>query len=158
LTLKDGVEHGAIVDGSSGVQVGPIVDGEPNQVDLAEPLSLLEPGKRYAQIHPHPGSSSFSRDDGLMLTDHALLFWTIVVGADGTWYILSKPPGLPSPASTQLAIAHAVEANRARAQYLALAISGALTREEWRRQESHEIWRRVASLTGLRYDRLEQHT
>ena len=154
-SLADGLEHAAMVDADSGDLVGTILDGQEDQIDLGALLHELPPVTRCVQIHTHPGSSSFSPEDALILVTHVAIQCMAVVGLDGAWYLLSKAANDPSPPREQVWLAFSIEADALRPKYRAMALSGLLTPEARRRQETHQIWQRVAPLLALRYDQIE---
>jgi hypothetical protein len=115
----------------------------------------MRPGRRFVALHTHPASSSFSDADAATFLVHSSLSAMAAVGVDGTWYVLSKPPGVvlapPEQAFRQFheALAQLLPWYRAQVQ------SGRLPpREAWR-AHSHEAWQTVAPELGLRYSRVE---
>jgi hypothetical protein len=112
----------------------------------------MMPGRRYFTLHTHRVSTSFSDADALVLVENPLLRAVGVIGADGTWYFLSRGRGRPAGEAVVRAFtAAAIALSRT---YLVLMRSGALAREEALRAFSHAIWERVAPPLGLRYDRI----
>ena len=78
----------------------------------------------------------------------------VVLGADGTWYVLSQRfPGVPNRPAVLDAFRDAVLALRPK--YLGLISSGAMSRQAAWREHTHEAWMIVAALADLRYDRIE---
>ena len=91
-TRRRGVEYAALVD-IAGRPLGDPVTGRIDETDL-RPLfrRISDPAAQYVQVHSHPTSTAFSDRDGLVLLDHAALTVMAVIGADGTWFVLSKGP------------------------------------------------------------------
>lgn len=157
-TLAGGLEHAAMVDADSGAQVGGVVAGEEHQVDVAAHLLSAAARRRYMLMHTHPGSSSFSPQDGLILIDQSALSSTLAIGANGTWYLLSKLPGVKPPESGELLFVYAIERERVRPAYVRRAVQGQLTPAAAQIAYIDEIWRNIAPLLMLRYDRVEPQT
>jgi hypothetical protein len=108
-------------------------------------------------MHTHPGSSSFSTQDGIILIDQSALSSTLAIGANGTWYLLSKLPGVEPAESRELTFVYAIERERVRPAYVRRAVQGQLT-PAGQMEYIDEIWRNIASLLMLRYDRVDPHT
>jgi hypothetical protein len=107
------------------------------------------------QIHTHPNSSAPGRNDVAVLLGRQNIRAVVVIGADGTWYVLSKPPRGP-----HLDIGTVIERwltarDGLDRVYVPLVESGSLpAKAAWRRQ-THEMWLRIAPGLKLRYDRAE---
>jgi hypothetical protein len=90
------IELAALIDHATGTQVGAVLRGSVDRVNLRPHLEALQPGRRYVQVHTHPASSSFSDNDLLILLAYIEIRTMVVVGRDGTWYFLSKMRGRPT--------------------------------------------------------------
>ena len=67
-TLRRRGELGALVDAETGAQLGHVVAGTNDRLELGPILRAMAPGQRYACVHTHPADTSFSPDDvGLLL-------------------------------------------------------------------------------------------
>ena len=85
---------------------------------------------------------------------HSPLRIMVVLGADGTWYVLSQRfPGVPNRPAVLDAFRDAVLALRPK--YLGLISSGGMSQQAAWREHTHEAWTIVAALADLRYDRIE---
>jgi hypothetical protein len=115
----------------------------------------MHPDRRYVTLHTHPASSAFSDLDVSTFIGVAMLMVMVVVGADGSWYVLSKPKGAQLPDPVEAAQRLRAEVMRLmpwhRAQVQARRLE---PREAWR-AHSHEAWLVVAPELGLRYSRVE---
>lgn len=144
-----------MVNAATGALVGGQLGGAVDGVDISFHLNAMTPRRSYVHLHTHPGSSSFSHVDAGLLVTYQSLHTLMIVGADGTWYLLTKRPGV-APASVEavgVVYHHARVALRPR--YRALVLSGAMTTDAAWREHSHAIWRAIAHGLGLRYDRVE---
>ena len=154
-TEQTGLEYAALVDDGTGEQVGEVLEGETSHVNLRPHLTALQPGRRYAHVHTHPGSTTFSADDLSILLAHPPLRTPIVVGADGSWYFLSKLRGQPT-ANPEEGIAEWLdEFATLTLRYSGLVQSGVLTRAHALRRQAYEALGNIAPRLRLRYDRLE---
>jgi hypothetical protein len=148
------IEFAALIDATTGEQVGEILRGSVDQVLLRPHLAALLPGRRYVHLHTHPASSSFSDDDLAILLDRVEITM-VVVGRDATWYFLSKVRGQPTvDADTGRALWNIHFAEIATPDH-ALIAQGILSSSEALRHEVHETMKRLAPEIGLRYDHLE---
>ena len=153
-TLGRAVELAAMLDADTGVAVGAVLGGAQASVDIRPHLDAMQLRRSYLSIHTHPGSSSFSPQDVDILLTHVPLRVMAVVGADGTWYVLSQRYlGVPNRPAVLDAFRDAVLAQRSK--YLGLINSGTMSRRAAWRQHTHEAWTIVAAPAGLRYDRIE---
>jgi hypothetical protein len=153
--LRTGHEFGAFVDADSGDLFGDVLTGTGDRLEAGSILRALTPGRRYAAIHTHPESLSFSPADGGLLVAHATrLCVVIAVGGQGTWFILSPDPD--RPLQEPLAVRDAFEHQRDHltSKYDSLVLQGELTRRDAARALTHEIWEQIATDLGLRYDRI----
>lgn len=147
-------EFAAMVDAQTGEQVGPICSGAPDEVD-ATPLFAAAQGRQVVSIHTHPGSSAFSPRDAQVFFSEPAIRVLIVMGVDGTLYVLSADPAT----SKDRALAFTIEERYERVAleladvYRALRRQGYLTRAEAWREQTHETWVRLSRELGLRYDR-----
>jgi hypothetical protein len=97
-TDQEGTEFAILVDLEDEQQAGHVLQGDEDRVPLTSHLRLLQPGRRYAHLHTHPWSTSFSDFDLAILLQNIPLRTIVVVGADGSWYLLSKLRGKPTAA------------------------------------------------------------
>jgi hypothetical protein len=154
-TAAVNVEFASLFEWDSGAIVGvPLVGGE-DRIDLAPQMAALRPGRRYVQLHTHPGSSSFSHHDLSILLRHPELRMMAIVGQHGSWYILSRRRGQPLASEADgLDLWHVHYAEVAEPNDPLIRL-GMLTEREALRRELHETMRRLAPEIGLRYDHLE---
>ncbi len=149
------IELAALIDATTGQQIGEVLRGSVDRVHLRPHLAALQPGRRYVHVHTHPASSSFSDDDLAILLDRVEIRAIVVVGRDATWYFLSKVRGRPTvDADTGRALWNIRFAEIARPDH-ALIAQGILPSSEALRREVHETMTRLAPEIGLRYDHLE---
>jgi hypothetical protein len=149
------IEFAALIDATSGQQMGEVLLGSVNQVHLRPHLTALQPGRRYVHVHTHPASSSFSDDDLAILLHHVEVRTIVVVGRDDTWYFLSKLRGRTTvDADTGRALWNVCFAEIASPDH-ALIAQGVLSSSEALRREVHETMTSLAPEIGLRYDHLE---
>lgn len=153
-TAATGVELAATFDLQTGDHVGALVTGARNDVTVADHIRAMLPGRLYVAIHTHPASSSFSDDDVITLVANDPLQCIAVIGADGTWYVMSKLPGRPHASARVVQAALRAAVTVLVPSYLAAVRTGDATREEALREMLHDIWQSIAPLLGLRYDRL----
>lgn len=113
------------------------------------------PRRLYASIHTHPGSSAFSDDDAIVLVTHEPICVMVVIGADGTWYLLSTLPSAAPPQPTAIGQAFADAVDALTPAYQAQVDTGALSPATAWREMSHRIWNTIANSLGLRYHRVE---
>jgi hypothetical protein len=153
-TAQTGRDYAALVDDATGAQVGAILGGDAVQVNLRPHLELLEPGRRYAHLHTHPLSSSFSDFDLSILLGHPELRTIAVVGPDGGWYVLSKRAGQPTPSPQEGLQVWAAEFLSLFDSYDALVRAGTIDSEDATRRQAHGVLTRIAPGLRLRYDHL----
>ncbi|MGH2368874.1 MAG: hypothetical protein ACRDI2_11810 [Chloroflexota bacterium] len=153
-TRQSDREFAATYDMMTGAPVGNVVSGGAVDVDISDHIRAMAPGRRYVALHTHRTSTSFSDADALLLVANRAIRTIAVVGADGTWYLLSKVRGAGVAGANRLVQAFTSAAIALSRRYLALAQSGAVTPEEALRQFSHEIWQHIAPPLHLRYDRV----
>lgn len=91
-TRRRGVEHAVTLDAESGQTVGPMLTGTTNSTDLSTHLFLLHSDRKYVQLHTHPRSTSLSQLDLLVFAENDPISVMVVVGADGSWHVLSRAP------------------------------------------------------------------
>jgi hypothetical protein len=144
-----------MLDAASGTPVRRVLQGVADGVELGPLLRALEPGREYISVHSHPDSTSFSPSDVALILRFPAVCLIAVVGADGTWYVLSREPDRPSTSREVLVATYQVERDAARIEYERLVQDGVLTRRNARRALSHDIWVAAAPKLGLRYDRIE---
>lgn len=160
LSERDSVEYAAMLDAGSGAEVGPILRGGPTHVSIGEHLHALELGRSYVQLHTHLTSPTWSLwlEDGVLFAAHPPIRAMVVVGVDGTRYVLSRgsdsaaiPPELMDRAWRQ-------EAVRLLPSFRPRVATGRLSKGEAEATLRDQIWRSVATRFGLRYDRVEPRT
>jgi hypothetical protein len=150
-------EFAGMAGAQTGAQVGPIIRGQGDRIDIGRQLATMhtmQSEQRYVSIHTHPGSSAFSADDAALLVVHPTIRVAVVVGADGTWYLLDLPPGQPALDEAALRSAYRAALEALVPKYLDLVQSRRLTRAAAWLAHSHEIWEQAALAHGLRYDRI----
>jgi hypothetical protein len=152
---QQAIEHAALIDALTGEQVGNVLAGSEDRLDLRPHLDLLQPGRRYVHVHTHPAGSSFSDLDLTVLLAYVEIRTLVVVAQDGAWYFLSKVRGQPSAdPGTGGALWNTCFALMAQPHH-ALIARGILSHDEALRDEVHETMIRLAPEIGLRYDWLE---
>jgi hypothetical protein len=154
-TAQTGIEYAALFEWETGTQVGTVLEGAEDRIILNPQTALLRPGRRYVQLHTHPGSSSLSPFDLAILLSHPELRLMAVVGQDSSWDVLSKRQGHPSVDPAQAFMAWRGEYTEVSEQYDLLVAGGVLSPAEALRRELHETMERLAPGLGLRYDHLE---
>jgi hypothetical protein len=157
-TRGSGRECCALLDLTTGAQVGPIVDGTQDRVPrdrLDSQLRAMQAGRRYLQLHTHPRSAAFSSHDGVLLTTWPEIHGLVVRGADGTTYLLSKTDAILSTERAEDVAQHWMrERDRLNVRFYLLRRRFGDDRAAWK-LVADEIWRRIAPELGLRYDRVE---
>ena len=81
----------------------------------------------------------------------------VVVGTDGTWYVLSDDPAVqrdPAPLVHQVPARYTAAADPLDETYRALKQMGLLTNEQAWQEQTHQVWEQLAPALGLRYDRV----
>jgi hypothetical protein len=153
-TIRDQVEYGATFDLDSGHAIGGILMGEGNDLDIYSHLALLEPTHHYVTLHTHPASRPPSLQDGAVLSAHLLICSLMIVGANGTWYALSRQPGVPQVSEREAREMIGAAFMIVRAGALAAQQAHGWTDEQTLDVLLHSLWSRIAPRLGLRYDRL----
>lgn len=148
-----------MLDAETGAVVGAELSGTERGVDIRPHLEVLPKGRRYVQVHTHPRSTAFPDVDAVLLVQHAGLDVMLVIGLDGTWYVLSKHPEDPPPATRQAAeqvyAAFWAEIGQLVPGFECQPRASSLPADEARKQLTHALWERVAGRHGLRYDRFQ---
>lgn len=153
-TAAAGNEFAAMLDIESGASVGDLIEGVGRRTVIAPHLDALQPGHAYVQVHAHPSSTPHSDQDGMLFAAQARLAAMVVVGLDGTWYVVSRLPGA-SPITPEQVLSAWEEALVAlRPQLLARVRSGRLSRRAGGQELLHRVWVAIAPQLGLRYDRV----
>ena len=98
--------------------------------------------RTYVQLHTHPSSPSFSALDIRVVADHHAIRTTIAVGADGTWYVVSRQ------LETEMLDRHALY-DAFFETLIRLQDAGTPSHEL-----SHLVMEHVVARHGLRYDRV----
>ena len=146
------MEHAGMIDGQTGQRIGTIAIGTINGVDVNSQLEAAR-GHHAASVHTHPGSSSLSPDDAALLVEEAVLDVDAVIGADGTWYVLSIEPGATLPARARIEQVYTDTVHALAPLYDGLFALGLTDSEVWQ-EHSHGVWQKIAPSLGLRYDRI----
>jgi len=141
-TRRRGIEHAVTLDIADGRPVGRMLTGDASRTDLTPHLLAFQSGQGYVQLHTHPSSPSFSALDARVLADHPAIRTMIAVGADGTWYVVSRQP------DSDIGDRHALY-DAFLNELIRLQNAGALVSEI-----SHLVMEHVAARHGLRYDRV----
>jgi len=92
LYSKDGYEHLALVDSTSGLPITPIVNGDEEGVAMSQEMyNLLKYAKANSLtfIHNHPNGSSFSADDLYIALKYDSIKEIIVINDYGEKYFFS---------------------------------------------------------------------
>lgn len=128
--------------------------GEIDEIDLGGLLAGLEISRRYVQVHTHPAGSSFSDADVAVLVGNPTLTAMVVLGGDGSAYILSKRDS----AARIPPLTASVEWNRIYAssfmRYRDAVQAGRLSNVAAAIEHSHAVMRVLARRLGLRYSRI----
>jgi len=156
-------EWAAVVRIDTGKRIGPFVKGSAIRTDISKHLEMLVLGRAYVQIHSHPLSESFSPQDAVTLHGSACFKTMIVIGLDGTLYVMTKDRGHPQPRLDEgdtsffdeLVDTIAGALNALQPKYDGLVAERQLSEAAARRLHTHEAWEQVAPQLRFRYDRLE---
>jgi hypothetical protein len=154
-SVETAAEVGTTLDLATGRPIGPTLTGQADRVDFAFQFAAFRPGRRYAQLHTHLGSSSFSDLDVGMLLEHPALRTLVVVGEDRHWYLLSKRTGPPSVSAIEGVVRWNEIWDAMAAANETLIAQGRLSEAAARVEEIHETMVRLAGELHLRYDDLE---
>jgi proteasome lid subunit RPN8/RPN11 len=141
-TRRRGIEHAVTLDAATGQPVGPMLTGSRSSTDLTLHLRALRPGHEYIQLHTHPGSTSFSDLDVRLLAEYPAIHAMIVVGENGTWYVISRQPGISILDSRAVFYDFVRELQRLGQDQIPAAA------------RPHQATERIAANYGLLYDRL----
>ena len=155
LTEREGVEFGVTVNMDSDYSLGTTLRGSGNDLDFEPHRRLLRRERRYVTLHTHPGSMPPSHLDFLILIDNPSIRALVVVGRDGTWYVVSLAPSAARPDEHVARATFAAAYVRLRPQYLRRVEVGLMTPREALAAMLDATWRAVARRIGLRYDRVE---
>lgn len=131
-----------------------IVRGAESEITAVH-LSRMRGGREYLILHTHPSSAAFSQADAALFVPFPQLRVLAVIGADGTWYVLSIPPTRSRAELAGLDQAVAAEFVALRLAYVARRDAGVITSAEALRMLLHQVWLNMAERLGVRYDRLE---
>jgi hypothetical protein len=155
MAWRTGLEHAASFDIDTGAPAGPLRAGSAHHVDLADQIAAMRLGHRYLAMHTHASSSPFSDDDLELLLRNDQIRTVIAIGANGTWYVLSKRARGATAPATVAVIAFRRALASLSPHYLAKVVAGQLTSEQALREALRIIWERIAPLLGLRYDQVD---
>jgi hypothetical protein len=147
-------EYAGMLDAQTGAPLGPLIRGQRNGVDIM-PHVRAASGHQAVSVHTHPRSSSFSPDDASLLVSAPGVQTVVAVGADDTWYVLSRTSGAPSPSAATVAASYFTTRQALVAKYRALVQAQTVTRDRAWQEHTHEVWARISPALGLRYDRIE---
>jgi hypothetical protein len=157
-TQRTGVELAVMLDLATGDVPVDVIWGERARTDIGPHIAAMRLGQRYAHLHTHPRSSPFSTTDAGLFVAQPQIQVMVVVGADGTWYVLSDSMiGRVLPPS-DIIDAYADELVALAPRYRELVASGVTDRQAADREGRHEALQAVARRFGLRYDRIERGT
>src|SRR5207249_1069260 len=145
------VEHAASFDIDTAETAGPLSTGRAAEVDIREQTAALQPHRHYVSVHTHRTSAAFSDLDVDVLLRNSPLSTIVVVGHDGTWYVLSKRRGARVARPETGVAAFRTAFATLSVDYLARVQAGQLTSEEAFRDALHRIWQVIAPPLGLRY-------
>jgi hypothetical protein len=154
-TQRDGVEFAAMLEADTGEPLGEVLGGGEQVVDARPHFRAMLAGRRYVQIHSHPSSSAFSRQDALILTSFPELRASVVIGLDGTWYVLSRTDANASILPELVSVRFQGRFAALWPTYRALVQTQLVPASEAWRAHSHDIWTHIGPELGLRYDRIE---
>lgn len=94
MQTEHGVEFAAMLDARTGASLAPYLRGTATSVITEPHLRSMVPGREYVQVHSHPTATTFSIDDIAILFDYyPSIRSTVVVAAEGWWYVMSAKPG-----------------------------------------------------------------
>ncbi|MDQ3703101.1 MAG: hypothetical protein M3442_19600 [Chloroflexota bacterium] len=128
--------------------------GTPRGVDIALQLQAAQ-GRHAASVHTHPAGSSFSPPDAKLLIEEDAIEVMTVVGANGTWYVLSVEPRTPPPTVAQMRRRYAATVLALLPVYQGIVSLGLATEQHAWQALTDETWESIAPVLGLRYDRIE---
>lgn len=145
-------------DAVDGVSVGRIVAGTGTEVDISPYFDAMGLGRHYIALHTHPGSSPFSLRDVALFFETRRLSHSFVVGADGSWFALSRDRRGTRLTARHARLLIAAAFERWRPVFEVAAQMGALTPQEALDALLDQLWRRLGSALGVRYDTTRQFT
>lgn len=141
-TRRRSIEHAMMFDAETGDPVGGSLTGTRSSTDLRAHIARFQAGREYFQIHTHPGSTSFSPNDVLVLATQPAIRAMAVVGVDRTWHIVSYLVERPPASRRDVVDAFIEELARLEAEGV-----------EFERRP-HKAMLEVAARHGVRYDRI----
>jgi hypothetical protein len=153
LQREYGVEFGAMLNAETGDALEGILRGAAKEVDFTSPLGNMANDCSYVQVHTHPESLTFSPDDVRILMNHDQIRTSVVIGADGTWYLLSRQPGFMNVSRIDFDSLYDVEFMHVQAEIRDRVLQGRLQITALQPETYHEVWRRIMPYLTLRYDR-----
>jgi hypothetical protein len=152
--IREPTECGTFIDAASGAQLGEIVDGTSNRLDVSALLRAMLLEHRYVCVHGHPWDDSFSPHDVALVLRFQAVCIVSAVGKNGHWHVVSLDPDAdPAAPENMLAAFNAARALVA-PRYEALVQSGQMIRREAQSAATHEVWKAIVPRLGLRYDRI----
>ena len=151
-TRRAGTEFAALVDADAGVPAGAIIQGTASVTDISPHLALVDPRRRYVNLHTHVRGTAPSDTDGAQLALVPPLVAMVVWGANDVRYVLSREPDVPIMSAEEIGAAYHAERLSCIGEYRELVRS---MRSERRAAVvmTHRLWERIAGGVGLRYDR-----
>jgi hypothetical protein len=155
LTRETDLEHGLAFEAESGRQIGSHAVGERSAIELGPLLGAMRRDGVYAIVHTHPSDGPFSTRDVLLLFLRPEVRVSVVVGARGTVYVMSRGPSWRRPLFDEVAQAYADAIAAGDADTAAAIAAGRMPRWAARSEQVHRAWATVAPRFGLRYTRLE---
>ncbi|GCF72645.1 hypothetical protein BC2926_01860 [Bacillus cereus] len=158
-TIATGNEYGSLIDSTNSQFIGSILtNGKKNSVHLGPLFNKIVPINKYVCLHTHPNSTSFSKQDihAFLINPH--LFTLIVIGANGTVYILHKAKRISYFERLAFLNIFDTEQQKRASRYLAL-ITNATTKEQaknFMREFSHEVMFSMCYRSSLHYYRVKE--
>ncbi len=146
-------EFASAFDAVTGRSLGRILAGTGVEIDVSAYFAAMEPTRGYIIMHTHPGGAPPSIRDVVTFYEEPTLNHSLVVGADGTWYALTRVAQesrlTPYDARLLIAVAYA----RWRPDFEAAAQSGQLSRQAALAALLDKLWRSLGPALGVGYDR-----
>jgi proteasome lid subunit RPN8/RPN11 len=131
--------------------VGPVIRGEPTQVDSTPHIDALQRGHEYIQVHSHPSERTFSLYDVRILCDAPAVRASAVVASGDWWYLMSVAPGDYPAAFREVYEAFVRQREDLLEKYQRYIDEGPMTEDEAVAALDREVWRTIASRLRLVY-------
>lgn len=149
-----GSECAAAIEINTAEAVGGIIDGDRARVDVRPLLRQMRRGHRYVLLHTHPGSAPPSLADGVVLMAHSRMAAIVVVGLDGTWYVLSRRSRMFQLSAGRLVGLWREVVVTLRPAFAARIAGGELSKANAEIELLHHTWLTIAPRARLHYDRV----